>query len=138
MIVSAKSSKTAASKTIVGCQFRASTSPSANQHVAASRGARRNSSAGSRTAAFGQRSGFGPLVFSVFKALPADRTGHTSHHNLTTIICLKPPQFPGEMSEETYPSYVLSILYTHHPPTTLSRAPTSPDRTRHTPSSVLK
>jgi hypothetical protein len=75
----------AINRTTEGCRCCAITSPSANQHTAVSRGARRNSSGGTRAPAFGQRSGFGPLMLRVllrvFKALPADRTQQPFHHN---------------------------------------------------------
>jgi hypothetical protein len=72
--VNSDKNRVARSRRIAGCRFRAINSPSANQHTAVSKGARRNSSKGTRATAFGQRSGFGPFLFSVFKALPADRT----------------------------------------------------------------
>jgi hypothetical protein len=73
-------STVAMSRMTAGRWFREMTSPSANQQTAVRRGARRNSSAGTRATAFGQRSGFGSFALPVFEALPADRT----HHHFTT------------------------------------------------------
>src|ERR1700731_1144713 len=78
----------AMSRTTAGCRLRAITSPTANQQTAVRRGARRNSSAGMRATAFGQRSRFGAFPLSVFKALPADRT----HHHFTTRRLRLPAQ----------------------------------------------
>src|SRR5271168_4907194 len=79
------------------------TSPSANQQTAVRRGARRNSSAGTRATAFGQRSGFGSVIVPVFEALPADRTHQPFQHNTAMFICAKLLLFPDETSEETGP-----------------------------------
>jgi hypothetical protein len=84
--VSSDNKTIAMSRMIAGCRLRAIASPSANQHIATSRGARQNSSPGMRTTAFGQRSGFGAFTLPVFEALPADRTHQPFHHNVTRSL----------------------------------------------------
>src|SRR5258705_898879 len=74
----------AMSRTTAGGRLQAITSPSANQQTAVNRGARRNSSGGTRATAFGQRSGFGASTLPVFEALPADRTHEPFHHKVTS------------------------------------------------------
>lgn len=76
-IVSSRRTSVAVSRMIRGCQFLASTMPSANQDAAASRVARRKWSASIAVAALGHSAGFGLPVLTDFEE-PTSCVNHPS------------------------------------------------------------